>query len=55
MQININYGINQKFKSYSIGIKANKLIEFNFVSLALEEAFCNQPKILTTTLFTGEL
>ncbi|KJV80500.1 hypothetical protein RHORCCE3_1428 [Rickettsia hoogstraalii str. RCCE3] len=49
IQVNINYGKNQKFKSYGVGVKANKLIEFDFVGLGLESAFWNQPKMLTAT------
>ncbi|MCZ6883819.1 hypothetical protein [Rickettsia helvetica] len=49
IQVNINYGKNQKFKSYGVGVKANKLIEFDFVGLGLEAAFWNQPKMLTAT------
>ena len=47
IQVNINYGKNRKFKSCGVGVKTNKLIEFDFVSLGLEAAFWNQPKMLT--------
>lgn len=32
IQLNINYGKNQKFKSYGVGIKANNLAKFDFIS-----------------------
>ncbi|WP_342225075.1 hypothetical protein [Rickettsia endosymbiont of Urophora cardui] len=49
IQLNINYGKNQKFKSYGVGFKANNLAKFDFVSLGLEAAYWNQPKMLTAT------
>ncbi|WP_341787680.1 hypothetical protein [Rickettsia endosymbiont of Cantharis rufa] len=44
-----NYGKNQKFKSYGVGVKANNLVKFDFISLGLGAAFWNQPKMLTAT------
>ncbi|AAL03440.1 hypothetical protein [Rickettsia conorii] len=33
MQVNINYGKNQKFKSYGVGVKANNLVKVEFIGL----------------------
>ncbi|MEY4463503.1 MAG: hypothetical protein RLZZ81_474 [Pseudomonadota bacterium] len=49
IQLNVNYGKNQKFKSYGVGVKAINLVKFDFISLGLEAAFWNQPKMLTAT------
>lgn len=47
IQLNVNYGKNQKFKSYGVGAKANNLINMDSVSLGLELAYWKQPKMLT--------
>jgi hypothetical protein len=49
IQLTVNYGKNRKFKSYGVGVKANNLVKFDFISLGLEAAFWNQPKMLTAT------
>ncbi|WP_238375412.1 hypothetical protein [Rickettsia massiliae] len=43
IQVNINYGKNQKFKSYGVGVKANNLVKVEFIGLGLEATFWNQP------------
>ncbi|HJD56278.1 MAG TPA: hypothetical protein LFW21_06675 [Rickettsia endosymbiont of Pyrocoelia pectoralis] len=49
IQVNVNYGKNQKFKSYGVGAKANNLVNFDPISLGLELAYWKQPKMLTAT------